>query len=196
MSKVRDVIVRQKTLRSLCALITISFWVHFLAASAPHRVHHLLENLPRRDLAPNQGLDKAKSTETVIRQAAGPAKRQAKPSRAHHHRDHGHDGHTHTHAHQHDHRHTPVTAVATINETDTAAAPMQTGAPRRDAHHDSSAQNDCLVQAAAQHTHIGQVACAEIVATDTAQLDGLAQQDFTFAYFDPSPFSQRAPPNP
>ena len=60
MSKVRDVIVRQKTLRSLCALITISFWVHFLAASAPHRVHHLLENLPRRDLAPNQGTRQSK----------------------------------------------------------------------------------------------------------------------------------------
>lgn len=196
MSKAHDGIARRNTLRSLCALITISLWVHFLAASAPHRVHHLLENLPRREPAPNQRLDKAKPIEPGRLLAAGPAKTQAKPSRAHHHRSHRHDGHSHTHAHHHGHGHSPVTGAVTNNVTDTAAAPMQTGAPRRDAHHDSSAQNDCLVQAAAQHTHFGQVACAEIVAADTAQLDGLAKQDFTFAYFDPSPFSQRAPPKP
>jgi len=196
MVKSSEKIVGRSTLRSLCALITISLWVYFLAASAPHRVHHLLENLPRRGLLPPEEPNKTSTTQPRVIHVNDDAEKKAKPSSAHDHRDHGHDGHTHTHAHQHDHRHTPVTAVATINETDTAAAPIQTGAPRRDAHHGSSAQNDCLVQAAAQHTHFGQTACAEIDATNTARLDGLDQQDSTFANFDPSPFSQRAPPKP
>lgn len=33
------------TLRSICALGTVSLFALFLAASQPHRVHHLLENL-------------------------------------------------------------------------------------------------------------------------------------------------------
>jgi hypothetical protein len=188
-------------LRSSCALGIVSLFVLFLISSAPHRVHHLLENVP----APKS----EQSRVAVLSIAAAPAPQdsaaRSADSQAHSSAPkravHDHSSHSHRHRHGHSHSHSHTHAAASV-QTQTAAAvdpsftaePRHANAPKRDAHHDGSARTDCIVQAAAQQAQVAPLQSAQIVFLDTEFALRLAVRTVNFTPFDPSPLSQRAPP--
>jgi hypothetical protein len=145
--------------RSVCSLGIISLFVLFLASSAPHRVHHLFENLSHES-KPNAATAQLVTTKV--------------PAKSHHHHSSDHSSSPHEHGH-----HAEVSHATTD------------GHERQE---DRSAQSDCVAQTVAQNSH---VLLVELSTTDllTAELDCLLTDSASsFAGFNPSPFSQRAPP--
>ena len=140
-----------RNLRSTCALGIISCFVLFLAASAPHRVHHLFENLPK---------------------------------------PHGHGLRSHS----------PTQPDATDNthtdhQADTNSAdPLHADAPHDDQNHDPTAQTVCLLQSAAQHSHLSTAPLLEIAFLNVDFGQQSTPSSLPLSPFNPSPFSQRAPP--
>ena len=137
--------------RSTCSLGVLCCFVLFLAASAPHRVHHLFENLPNTD---------------------------------------GHDSHVHrsiqsgtTSAVDHD-----------TNHDEHSASPARAGSTHKDQNHDGSAQTVCLLQSAAQHSHLSNAQLLEIAFLSIESEERPDGPSPRFSPFNPSPFSQRAPP--
>jgi hypothetical protein len=122
-------------LRSGCAVGIVSLFVLFLAASAPHRVHHFFEKLP------------APAAETH--------------SHAHdHHHPAGDRGHSHGH----------------------------------EGESSDSQQADCVVQSVAQQSHITSVQLIEVPFLEVSSARNVDHRVIISASFNPSPFSQRAPP--
>jgi len=140
-----------KNFLSACALGIISCFVLFLAASAPHRVHHLFENLPK---------------------------------------PHGQDRHAHppTQSDATDHTHTDHHADAH------SADPLYADAPHDDQNHDGTAQTVCLLQGAAQHSHLSAAQPVSIIFLKVEFEKRLDRLPLLLSPFNPSPFSQRAPP--
>jgi hypothetical protein len=202
----------QKITRSLCSLSTAILFITFLAASAPHRVHHLLENVPAQKSNRSGPRELSLSSAPRSQDRNDPSAEPGFPTsehdhathkhaaHAHHHHGHSHRdsekaGHRHSHGHSHSHSHdtAPVQTQAT-QAPDSVSEPLHANAPKRDAHHDSSARTDCVVQAAAQQAQLAPLPSAQIVFIDTEVALRLAVRSVNFTPFDPSPFSQRAPP--
>jgi hypothetical protein len=138
-------------LRSACALGVISCFVLFLTASAPHRVHHLFENLPK---------------------------------------PHGSDHHAHSSIQS-------GTTSAVDHETNAheySADPLHADAPHDDQNHDRTAQTVCLLQSAAQHSHFSTASLLEIAFLKVEFGEQPIPSSLPLLHFNPSPFSQRAPP--
>jgi hypothetical protein len=138
-------------LRSTCSLGIIASFVVFLAASAPHRVHHFFENLPK---------------------------------------PHGQDHHTHssiqsgtTSAVDHD-----------TNDHEHCASPAHAGTTHDDQNHNGTAQTVCLLQSAAQHSHLSSAQLVEIAFLSIESEERPDRPSSRLSPFNPSPFSQRAPP--
>jgi hypothetical protein len=157
------------TCRSIISLGMISLLVLFLAASQPHRVHHLFENLP----------ESGNSLQKNPPEAA-----RAHP--AHHPGPHDHGSHSH---------HAPDSRTAHAASPEDAASPLHAHTPRQDAHNDGgAAQTECLLQSVAQNSHLNPV---HLAAAAVVGIDGERVADrpaVPFHLFNPSPFSQRAPP--
>jgi ABC-type Zn2+ transport system substrate-binding protein/surface adhesin len=169
-------------------------------------VHHLLENLP----APKS----EQARLAVLSLSSAPSSpRNVVPlaesnHSAHDHTTHDHSSHSHHHngktvdRHNHAHPHHSHSRDAAPVQTQTAAAPapssastpLHANAPKRDAHHDNSARTDCVVQAAAQQAQLAPLQSAQIVFFGTAFALRLDIRPVNLTPFDPSPFSQRAPP--
>jgi hypothetical protein len=118
--------------------------VLFLAASAPHRVHHLFDHLQK---APNDG-------------------------------DHAHGAHSLVGHHLHAH----------------SADPSQAGDTHDDHNHDGAAQTICLLQSAAQHSHLSTAQPVSVIFLKVEFKERLERFSLLLLPFNPSPFSQRAPP--
>ena len=193
-------------LRAGCSIGIISCFVLFLTASAPHRVHHLFENLPY------PGEDNQEETLAL----SLPALAVEKPDDPGHFSDHyhpaneirhgqGHHGHKHSgrdthHRHHHDDGKKTEPQSQTIkNDTGhdhspLSAAPLHANAPEDDAHHDNSAQTVCLLQSAAQHSHFS-TSQSVIVAFLRSESEERTEVILhRLSLFNPAPFSQRAPP--
>jgi hypothetical protein len=195
-----------KTTRSLCGLGTAIAFLTFLVASAPHRVHHLLENVPapkstQPRLAALSIYSAPNPQGSIARSADSQAQSFAHDHSSHSHRHNGKAGHRRSHAHSHSHSHAhshdaaPVqTQSAAAPAPSSASEPLHANAPKRDAHHDGSARTDCIVQAAAQHAHYTPDESAVLTFHDAESALRLAVRSENFTPFDPSPFSQRAPP--
>jgi ABC-type Zn2+ transport system substrate-binding protein/surface adhesin len=180
----------------------------FLAASVPHRVHHLLEHLPLpktnshevRALslysAPNPPAAVDRSAESDAQSSAHDHEDHDHSSNHHHRKKTGdHRDHSHSHAqHTHSRASSPTQSenVAEPNQTD--PEPLHANAPERDAHHNKSARTDCIIQAAAQHAQVGPMQSAPFVFLGDEFDFHFAVQSVNFIAFDPSPLSQRAPP--
>jgi hypothetical protein len=134
-------------LRSTYALGVISSFVLFLAASAPHRVHHLFENLPKPH---GHGLRAHSATQP---DTAGDTERQA-------------DAHS--------------------------DEPLHADAPHNDQNHDPTAQTVCVLQSAAQHSHLSSAQLVEIALHSIESEGRYDDPSFRFSSFSLSPFSQRA----
>jgi hypothetical protein len=173
-NRVVKVITTADTFRSYCALITVAVFVTFVIASAPHRVHHLLENLP----APSRSHSDALSATT---KAHTP----------------GHDDGTHDHGdshHTHDHGNHVARSDNRAEENHLDVDPLHADAPKRDAHHDNSAQSDCVMQAAAQHAHALVIHGLETGCVGVESAGHSNHRRIWLINYNPAPFSQRAPP--
>jgi hypothetical protein len=136
-----------RNFHSVCSLGIISCFVLFLAASAPHRVHHLFENLPKT-----------------------------------HPRDH------------HIHPSTQSSATDHTHGDAHSAGPLHADTTHDDQNHDGTTQTICLLQGAAQHSHLS---TAHLVTVAFLNIESKERQEGPFlrlSPFNPSPFSQRAPP--
>ena len=133
--------------RAICSLGSASFFVLLLAASAPHRVHHLFENY--------RGLNHIH-----------PSSRSGATSAV--------DDHTHRHGH-------PVD-------------PLHAGTTHNDKNHGDTAQTVCLLQSVSQHSHLSIVSLVEIPFLSTESDERSGRLFLRLSPFNPSPFSQRAPP--
>jgi hypothetical protein len=71
---------------------------------------------------------------------------------------------------------------------------LQAKPPKQDAHHDPSPRTYCLVQAAAQHTHLSQVNVSTMSSCHRGLSTQSAEPVLPPRYFNPAPLSQRAPP--
>lgn len=196
--------------RSLCSIGTAVVFLTFLAASAPHRVHHLLENLPppkterRHDrglslsAAPNHQGGVDRSPESKTQTSAHDHGIHDHSSHAHHHGKnvkHHHHNHAHKHSHHtHSQAPSPAPSESAAEPHQGDAEPLHANAPKRDAHHDNSAETNCIVQAAAQHAHFAPVESAEIAFFENEFDNQTRFRPINFTSYDPSPCSQRAPP--
>lgn len=200
------------TLRANISLAVVALLGLFLAASAPHRVHHLLDNLPppktqsgnTRELslssAPHRQHSVSQSSEPKTQTAGHDLGTHDHASHSHHHneksqRDHHHHDHAHKHSHRshsHDADLAHAESASEANQTD--AEPLHANAPKRDAHHDNSAQTNCIVQAAAQNAHFTPVESAKTAFFGNEFDNRATLRPINFTSFDPSPCSQRAPP--
>ena len=137
--------------RAAGSLGIISCFVFFLTASAPHRVHHFFQNLPKT---------------------------------------HGHDRHAH-----------PSIQSGSTSAGDYAAeghehsaGPAHAGATHDDQNHDGTAQTVCLLQSAAERSHFSATPLLEIAFLSVEFREQSIPSSLPISPFNPSPFSQRAPP--
>jgi hypothetical protein len=156
-------------LRSVYTIATVRVFLTFLTASAPHRVHHLLENLPLTSRPLGDGVSPAT------------------------HHDHGIHGHQHSQL-THHHGHSLGQTENGSKPDDSNVEPLHANTSKRDAHHDHAEQTNCVIQTAAQHAQFAPVECAEVTFLSYEFAHRRASQSVDFSCFDPSPFSQRAPP--
>jgi hypothetical protein len=192
--------------RSACALGIVGCFVLFLAASAPHRVHHLFEN-PQADEVTRAHTHKTAYPLllTALSQSADSGdhnhpsgdheKSLAKDGQQDHVRGshHGYaSGNNHDRGRQHQGRaESQVEGESDGNGSDT---PLQANTPHDDAHHDNSAQTVCLLQSAAQHSHLSTAQSVSIIFLKVEFEERLDLLPLLLSPFNPSPFSQRAPP--
>jgi hypothetical protein len=97
----------------------------------------------------------------------------------------------HVHSHPADHHHDRASEAA----DGASPAPLHTSAPKHDANHDTSSQTTCVVQAAAHHAHLAALTCTVIPFSSTELTSRAVYIVSSPACFNPSPFSQRAPPS-
>jgi hypothetical protein len=195
--------------RSICSLGIIASFVLFLASSAPHRVHHFFENLSYSgDLlherehalfltASNQALDLGNQDHRSHVQLASEEHRGHKHGHPHHRGDSS-PGKNHKHDHK-DHQHFQTQSEAfnaphSPERPTASAAPIHANTPNDDAHHDNSAQTVCLLQVAAQHSQLSSVQLLEILFLGIEIERRVSPPAAAFSIYNPSPFSQRAPP--
>lgn len=195
--------------RSVCAVGIIFVSVVFLTASAPHRVHHLFENLPTPRSPGSELRPPTVAVKGNPHQGhAGHAHRHALPAgRSHNNHDYGQppagpseqEGRYNHQADLHEPAHHENAASASqldhlSEEQEREAEPIHADVPKRDAHHDTTAQTDCLMQSAAHHSQLVPADCTGITVFEIL-FGGHSLQKFTSPpSFNSSPFSQRAPP--
>jgi hypothetical protein len=136
-----------RNFRSTCSVGIVSLFVLFLAASAPHRVHHLFENLRKTHVRDHHIHPSTQS---------------------------GARGHTHGDAH--------------------SAGPLHADTTHDDQNHDGTTQTICLLQGAAQHSHLSAAQPVSIIFLKVEFEERLDRLLLLLSPFNPSPFSQRAPP--
>jgi hypothetical protein len=187
---------RYKTLRSIFAISSAAAFALFLTASAPHRVHHLLENLA----PPPAENSQAKGDRLRADLSQGAPYKQAFAPLAECHRHVHRDQITHDHCPAHK---TPQTARAQTAPPDDFAGqpdappspfPSHANRPKRDAQHDRPAQSDCIMQAAAQHAHALPIGGFHVNCIATQSTGRSHHQQIRPIGYNPAPFSQRAPP--
>ena len=199
--------------RSAGALGIISCFVLFLSASGPHRVHHLFDNLPysggvlqeqTRPLsltASSQAVDTGDQGHTSHDHDHLAKADHHAHNRGHHsHRGHPFQGnslrHGHDKADQHGQPESQAGNTSPSHEhTGVSDAPLEANAPYDDAHHDNSAQTVCLLQSAAQHSHLSAVQLEQVAFLLIESRGGIEGSSLAFSVFNSSPFSQRAPPS-
>jgi hypothetical protein len=125
------------SLRAGCAVGIAFLFVLFLAASAPHGVHHFFEKL------------------------SFPV------------------GATHSHAHEGHHHHESGNKGHSDGQERESPEPQQA---------------DCVIQSVAHQSHISSVQLIEIPFLEVSSAPDADHRVFISALFNPSPFSQRAPP--
>lgn len=190
------VTMKRNTLRSAAALGVLSFFFTFLIASAPHRVHHLLEQLPSRGQQV-PAADSAVVDEPTPSQFAAHAKEIS---------GHDHIAHPHGHAHHHHHHHhrapapaepaqkTARPAKTVIERQGSESEPSNASAPRQDGHHAPSAQNDCFVLAAAQNSHLAKSSCIASATREISRSYDLDPLDCKYSESGHATAAPRAPP--
>lgn len=173
--------------RPICALGIVSLFALFLAASQPHRVHHLLENLPAAAGHGDRG--DAEINDRQPHHGAG-----------HHH----HSAHAQTspQGHTHEERARDVEASANADDDlrshphadEEDAAPLHAHNDRPDANHDGQPKTDCATQSVAKHAHLSPVSAADLtlVFSFIARLSDYGTDISRFLVY--LPFSPRAPP--
>ena len=201
--------------RSTCSLGIIASFVLFLASSAPHRVHHFFENLPYASKVLQQRIHKNAGDDLVSLRPTNPsgeAGEEDKHShdhfgghgflnhdRGHHHKyasyDHN-DGYDHDYPKREDSSPKSQTVNSSHADDDLplSAAPLHANTPHNNAHHDGTAHTVCLLQGAAQHAHLSDAQLAEIAFLGIESKKRSTVLLLGFSLFNPSPFSQRAPP--
>ena len=156
----------RKTFRSSCALGTVALFVLFLIASAPHRVHHLLENLPPPAKPDASGVDTP--------------------------RNHTHAPDSHA-AHSHDTE--SFQGAPSETDSDGSAPTAHADRSQRDHNHDgSSSATDCFVQTVAQQSHLAPAPIAPFAFRAVVVSSTTCAPNLSFSDFHPFPGSQRAPP--
>jgi hypothetical protein len=170
-------IPKAKTLRSVNALVICAVFVLFLAASAPHRVHHLLEHLPW-------------SFDT----GAAPVEVTLIDTVNHNYRPHDHSHHTHGSGTS------PTADVGAHHDVDDqvdqSVTPEQAHPSQPDQTHDgASSANDCFVQSIANQAHLSLSQPFAFTYETVFFEPPVRRSEVSFANFNPAPFSQRAPPN-
>jgi hypothetical protein len=199
-------------LRAACSLGIIATFVLFLAASAPHRVHHLFENLPGEEQTARKGnhkrtslLSPAALSQTSSHesdQERGSSPERAKNLANHRHRNHSLGG-DHHHESVKDENGNPRqdrSSVTVDSRTDApplteSGIPLHADSPHNDAHHNPSAHTICLLQSAAKHSHLSATHSADLVLVYINVAKQPAEVRLQLlSLFNPSPFSQRAPP--
>jgi hypothetical protein len=136
-----------RNFRSTCSVGIVSLFVLFLSASAPHRVHHLFENLRKTHVRDHHIHPSTQS---------------------------GARGHTHGDAH--------------------SAGPLHADTTHDDQNHDGTTQTICLLQGAAQHSHLSTVHLVTVAFFSIESKERHEGPFLRLSPFNPSPFSQRAPP--
>lgn len=197
-------------LRATCSLGIIATFVLFLAASAPHRVHHLFEELPKEKQSARANTDKTASPLllTALDKASDRGSDQGLSSdRA---RNLG-TPHRHSHPLGSDHHHESVkdengdprqdrSALTVDSRADApplteSGIPLHADSPHDDAHHKQSAHIICLLQSAAQHSHLSATHFTNLVLVyRDAEKQPVEVALQLLSLFNSSPFSQRAPP--
>jgi hypothetical protein len=193
-------------IRSICAVAVISLFVLFLTTSAPHRVHHLFENLSHSGKVLKQQASHIHSL-TVSKQNVDAKKHdhqvESPTKNAHYSRGHSHherffpgNYHEQFHGkwHHGDSQFSTDTASSHHEATPLSGIPLRANTPYDDGHHDNSPQTVCLLQSASQQSHI---AAAQLVDISFLDLESEERTDPPFlaaSTFNPSPCSQRAPP--
>jgi hypothetical protein len=136
--------------RSSCALGIVSLFVYFLAASAPHRVHHLLEDL-QFPADPEHGFQTASQLTTSEHNDA-------------------------------------------YGDTNQANAREQAGSSEQDRHHDTAPMTDCVLQSAANNSHLSPSQPLALTYQKILLMPPAGMTAISFINFSPAPCSQRAPP--
>ena len=75
-----------------------------------------------------------------------------------------------------------------------AVDPLHAGATHNDKHHDGTGQTVCLLQSVSQHSHLSMVSLLNIPFLSTESDERSGRLFLRLSPFNPSPFSQRAPP--
>jgi len=196
-------------LRSICALGIVSLFAIFLAASQPHRVHHLLENLPAAghgdrndaDISDRQpSAPRAIDEKLPAEHDSRPADRQWKPHHGagpHHHSDHAQtsrQGHTHEDPTRDAEPSTSGDDNLRSHAHEDQASPLHAQNGPTDEHHDGQPKTDCATQGVAKHAHLSPIPAAEIalVFSFFARLADCRTALSGFLVY--LPFSPRAPP--
>jgi hypothetical protein len=198
---------RDRTLRSAWAAGIVGVFVLFLTMSAPHRVHHLLEDLsapkteggedhnPSRSPAPNHQHEISQSLDLKAPNDSHGHFSHAPDHDKKSKHDHHHHSHSHKHFHQtHGHKADLAPAESGAGSERAEVLPFHANTPKNDAHHDDSAKTVCIVQAAAQHAHLAPAECGAVLFLVRESASRQSRADLNQALFNPSPFSQRAPP--
>jgi hypothetical protein len=206
--KVLRTVVRNT--RSVCGAAVISLFVLFLTTSAPHRVHHLFENLSRSGKVLKQQVSHHPAhihSLSVSKQNVDDRKHdhqvESPAKNGHYNRGHPHHGHL-SHSDDHEQFHgkwhhgepqsSRGTASSRHEDIPVSGAPLRANSPHDDAHHDNSAQTVCLLQSATQHSHLSAAELVEISFRGIESQERPDPSSLGFSTFNPSPFSQRAPP--
>ena len=196
----------------MCALGIVSLFAIFLAASQPHRVHHLLESLPAAAGHGDQDNAAIGDWQLAAQHAISEdltAKDDSRPVEEHwepHHRagHHHHSDHAQTSRHGHIYEYPtrdlgPLTSADDSLRSDSQvhdenSSPLHAQNGPTDGHHDGQPKTDCATQSIAKHSHLSSIPAADIsfVFCFLARLsdNGTDTRRF-FVYL---PFSQRAPP--
>jgi hypothetical protein len=203
---------------SFCAISIVSLFVLFLTAAQPHRVHHLFGNLTQSGEVPEAQNDKSGANHsrslTATNQTVDPgdsshqSHRRAKSffNERHQnedHRDHSHHGvlsrpsnHQHDYGERYDGQPQSRTDNGPLQHEHAHASGVLLNAntPNDDTHHDNSPQTICLLHSVAQHSHICAPHLLEISFPGIESRGRVDPSVLSLFTFNPSPFSQRAPP--
>ena len=88
----------------------------------------------------------------------------------------------------------PLQRLIMTPTTMSILSPAHAGATHDDQNHDGTAQTVCLLQNAGQHSHLSNAQLVEITFLSIESEERPDGSSFRLSRFNPSPFSQRAPP--